>query len=462
MSARFAFLLAAVLLLPAVAKADLDAGVRAYEAGDYPTAFREWWAAAEGGDARAQVRLGELYEKGLGVGRNVVEAHRWYDLAAAAGNAEAEAARDQLAAGMSPVEVSEAHHLAMAWIDKRQRANPPLAGPPAARQTRSRQSESVAGPITGTIEGLETAAGSDSVLVKDIQRRLSNLGYDPGPADGVAGKRTARAIRTFQQSAGLAVDGRPSQRLLAVLGSTQAPARRRPATGSEDTDQRELVGAIIDGDAGKVRRLVAGGRVNVNDVRTVGGSKWSVLRQSVIQPKASPEIVKILLDAGASDAGDTPCAEQALNSAIVHSTEAVVRALLEGGLDPNACNALAQALSVWETKPEMVTVLLDAGADPNVPPNEWSGPPLMTVKSPVLVKALVDAGADVNRVNSGNASVLAKHVLNCKMAGAEAYDNVAILLDAGATVTPQVRDLASSFRDSDPACSKVYGLISSR
>ena len=113
------------------------------------------------------------------------------------------------------------------------------------------------------------------------------------------------------------------------------------------------------------------------------------------------------------------------------------------------------ALLVWDR------VGLKAGADPNVPTHAWSGPPLATVKSPVLVKALVDAGADVNWAN-GTTSVLAKHVLNCKMAGDEAYDNVAILLDAGATVTPEVRTLAQNLGDADPACAKVYGLISSR
>jgi hypothetical protein len=458
MKAGLAFVVAVALSLPAVARADLDAGVQAYQAGDYPTAFREWWAAAEGGDIRAQVRLAGLYEKGLGVERNVVEALRWYDLAAAAGDAEAKASRDALAAGMSPDQVVRARDRATAWIDKHQRANPPLAGPPSVGQPLPRQSA----PTAATVVGLETAAGSDSVLVKAIQRRLSTLGYDPGPADGVAGERTARAIRAFQRSAGLTVDGRPSQPLLVRLESTQAPAGRRSSTGTGDADQGKLVGAIISGDVGTVRRLVAGGRVDVDDVRTVGGSKWSVLRQAVVQPKASPEMVKVLLDAGASDAPGTPCDEQALSSAILHSTVAVVRALLAGGLDPNACNALAEALAVWESKPEMVTALLAAGADPNVPANAWSGPPLATVKSPILVKALVAAGADVNWANDGNTSVLAKHVLNCKMSGAAASDNVAVLLDAGATVTPQVRDLAFSVRDTDPACAKVYDLISSR
>jgi TPR repeat protein len=141
-----------------VARADLDAGVQAYQAGDYPTAFREWWAAAEGGDIRAQVRLAGLYEKGLGVERNVVEAHRWYDLAATAGDAEAKAARDALAAGMSPDQVARAHDRATAWIEERQRANPPLAGPPEVHQPPTRRSE----PVAATIEGLETAAGSMS------------------------------------------------------------------------------------------------------------------------------------------------------------------------------------------------------------------------------------------------------------------------------------------------------------
>jgi uncharacterized protein len=41
-----------------LAVADYDAGMRAAQAGDYATAFREWKPLAEQGDAAAQSNLG--------------------------------------------------------------------------------------------------------------------------------------------------------------------------------------------------------------------------------------------------------------------------------------------------------------------------------------------------------------------------------------------------------------------
>jgi lipid-binding SYLF domain-containing protein len=49
--------------------------------------------------------------------------------------------------------------------------------------------------------------------VKEIQRGLLMLGYDPGPADGEMGPRTQAAIRAYQADQGLAVTGEPSAAL---------------------------------------------------------------------------------------------------------------------------------------------------------------------------------------------------------------------------------------------------------
>jgi len=48
------------------------------------------------------------------------------------------------------------------------------------------------------------ARGDD---VAGLQRTLVEVGFDPGPADGIFGQRTERAVREFQESQGLAVDG---------------------------------------------------------------------------------------------------------------------------------------------------------------------------------------------------------------------------------------------------------------
>lgn len=53
-----------------------------------------------------------------------------------------------------------------------------------------------------------------SARVRGIQRRLTALGWDPGPLDGAMGPRTRKAIRDYQRRYGLKAEGRPSGRLL--------------------------------------------------------------------------------------------------------------------------------------------------------------------------------------------------------------------------------------------------------
>jgi hypothetical protein len=49
-----------------------------------------------------------------------------------------------------------------------------------------------------------TAPRYDPVLVRDIQRGLAALGYEPGPADGVPGRRTHAAAEAFRKQEKLA------------------------------------------------------------------------------------------------------------------------------------------------------------------------------------------------------------------------------------------------------------------
>ncbi len=58
---------------------------------------------------------------------------------------------------------------------------------------------------------------SDALRVRGIQQALVENGYDPGPADGVMGPKTAAAIRRYQEDHDLLVDGRPTAELAAHL-----------------------------------------------------------------------------------------------------------------------------------------------------------------------------------------------------------------------------------------------------
>ncbi len=76
--------------LTAPAWAGWDEGLAAYDRGDYATALREWRQLAEQGDTEAQIRLGVIYQDGLGVPRDYAEAARWYHKAAEQGDESAE------------------------------------------------------------------------------------------------------------------------------------------------------------------------------------------------------------------------------------------------------------------------------------------------------------------------------------------------------------------------------------
>jgi TPR repeat protein len=137
------------------ARGDFADGAKAYDGGDYETAFAEWtvlaWQndtraqvaiagmyrsgegrpvdlvsalrwyrrAAELGDAIGQLNLGEMYSLGLGVARDVVQAHFWLSLAARKGRDWARERRDELATEMTPEQIDQAARLLRDWKPRR-------------------------------------------------------------------------------------------------------------------------------------------------------------------------------------------------------------------------------------------------------------------------------------------------------------------------------------------------------
>ena len=103
------------LLVALSARADYEAGRQAWDAGRTNEALAQWQASAAAGDPRAMLALGRLHLQGLGVLQDYVEAHKWFNLAASQGDAEALAERDALTEKMTPAQVAEAQALARAW-----------------------------------------------------------------------------------------------------------------------------------------------------------------------------------------------------------------------------------------------------------------------------------------------------------------------------------------------------------
>jgi hypothetical protein len=89
---------------------------------DYTEALKWFRRAADQDNATAQFNLGVMYDKGQGVPQDYVQAHKWYNLAASGFSAasdgrgkDAAAARDAVAAKMTPAQIAEAQKLAREW-----------------------------------------------------------------------------------------------------------------------------------------------------------------------------------------------------------------------------------------------------------------------------------------------------------------------------------------------------------
>ncbi|MCD9033447.1 peptidoglycan-binding protein [Luteimonas sp. Y-2-2-4F] len=88
--------------------------------------------------------------------------------------------------------------------------------------------------------------GARGPVVSELQRGLAGGGFDPGPVDGVFGPRTGGAVREFQASRGIEVDGIVGRQTWGELGRTAStgPGGAAPvsgdvaATGDAATDRR--------------------------------------------------------------------------------------------------------------------------------------------------------------------------------------------------------------------------------
>lgn len=73
-------------------------------------------SAAEGGAPDALLQLGLMYCVGRDVDRDLVEAHKWFNLAALRGNLDARQYRVEIAREMSKTDIFRAQRLAREWM----------------------------------------------------------------------------------------------------------------------------------------------------------------------------------------------------------------------------------------------------------------------------------------------------------------------------------------------------------
>ncbi|MFQ3786182.1 peptidoglycan-binding protein [Halomonas sp. A29] len=235
--------------------------LQSYERQEYRHALQMFDRLATIGDADAQYMLGQMHEAGQGTLQDFVEAHKWYNLAAARGHRHAVTARDAVAARMTVQQISEAQQAARTW---QPRATP----------------SGIALESSSPVEGL-----SGQQLVAEVQRELNRLGYAAGPEDGLMGTRSRNAIRDFQGTVGLAQDGQPTTALLARL---RQAGREQAATAPETGPARRVAldEAFSDGDfRHNPPWTVLSGRFGIDD-----GGLRSVVEKPQMATPVSPAL----------------------------------------------------------------------------------------------------------------------------------------------------------------------------
>lgn len=170
---------------------------------DFEVAARWFRAAAELGLADSQYNLGILYARGLGVPQNFSESYKWFSILANRGDKDAAIRRDAVAGKLDARTLAAAKLAVQTW--KAKRLDP--------------EANAVRLPNEGWALQLDKtpAAEPGADIIRNAQKLLVRLGYEPGPVDGRWGPKTKGALESFQRDAGLQPTGALTPDLLRKL-----------------------------------------------------------------------------------------------------------------------------------------------------------------------------------------------------------------------------------------------------
>lgn len=164
------------------------------------TAAAYFARAATQGYAPAQYRLGRAFANGDGVPRDALWAGRWYGKAARKGNADAQFAYGALLAAGDRVP----QDLPLGYAYLRLAAENGVTAAtellPGVRSRMGAGQRSRADELIAEIEAGLSETFADAPTVRYVQAALRNLGFDPGPVDGILGPATRDGIRRYQRA----------------------------------------------------------------------------------------------------------------------------------------------------------------------------------------------------------------------------------------------------------------------
>ncbi len=164
---------------------------------DQGTAVAWFENAAAQGHVRAMYQLGDAYTNGRGVAKEAAWATRWFNKAAMGGHREAQfAAGVAAAAGMGqPVDRIEAWK----WLKLADDGGHEEAGAVLERVASGMNAVEIERALDLALDWKEGLSDdfADAPTVRFVQQALTELGYDPGPVDGIAGPATAKGVLSY-------------------------------------------------------------------------------------------------------------------------------------------------------------------------------------------------------------------------------------------------------------------------
>ena len=169
---------------------------------NYQAAVYWFKQAASYNLADSQFNLAILYQNGVGVPQNLVEAYRWFSLAARQGDLDAARRKDLLEKKLKKKDLLLAHNMLQAWK--------PLAVKAEANKVGLNGVH-----VTSTMSHADETVQRSRILTAQVL--LRKLGYDLKEADGTLNDKTIAAIKKFEKDKGLPITGKVNLDLIKIL-----------------------------------------------------------------------------------------------------------------------------------------------------------------------------------------------------------------------------------------------------
>ncbi|MCD6580479.1 MAG: SEL1-like repeat protein [Desulfuromusa sp.] len=216
-----------------------DRGDAAYDNKDYAQAFKAYQSAAELGEKYSQFMLASMYMAGEGVQRSPKKYFHWIQLSANNGYPPANylvgraylPSNPPAAAKYFKIAAKKEHGSAMYMLGWMYATGKGVSQSTSEALAWFRRAEAQAFPVESQLlskSSLQSYAKQKNIssaktqkkkltqqkLVREIQQVLTELGYKPGPIDGLFGSKTRTAIQAFQRKYGMEPDGRANSEIL--------------------------------------------------------------------------------------------------------------------------------------------------------------------------------------------------------------------------------------------------------